>query len=190
MHLPEQQQLIISGVGGQGVLFITRLLAEAAINRGLAVITSETHGMAQRGGTVVSHLKVGSFDSPLIRPGQADGLLALKAESVGMHGAYVRVEGWAVANSQAGLKAQGPGTIWHVDAEAVARRINNLRAINLVTLGFALSRLAATRARQGLLFCTGDDIQAVLQKRLAGKPALLASAREALAAGAHEHSSP
>jgi indolepyruvate ferredoxin oxidoreductase beta subunit len=182
----EQQQLIISGVGGQGVLFVTRLLAEAAIDRGLAVFTSETHGMAQRGGTVVSHLKVGPFESPLVRPKQADGMLALKAESVALHGAYVKEEGWVVANSQAGIKAQAPGIVWNVDAEAVARRINNVRAINLVTLGFALSRLAATGGHQGLLFCTIDDILAVLQKRLAGKSALLASAREALAAGAHE----
>ena len=64
-----KQQIVISGVGGQGVLFVTRLLAEAAIARGLPVLTSETHGMAQRGGSVVSHLKVGDFSSPLIRSG-------------------------------------------------------------------------------------------------------------------------
>ena len=52
--------------------FVTRLLAEAAIAKGLAVLSSETHGMAQRGGTVLSHLKVGDFSSPLIRPGHAD----------------------------------------------------------------------------------------------------------------------
>ena len=45
-----EQQIIISGVGGQGVLFITRLLAEAAIQKGHSVLTAETHGMAQRGG--------------------------------------------------------------------------------------------------------------------------------------------
>ncbi|MCX5883025.1 MAG: 2-oxoacid:acceptor oxidoreductase family protein, partial [Deltaproteobacteria bacterium] len=50
-----KQQIIISGVGGQGVLFVTRLLAEAAMMKGYPVLTSETHGMAQRGGTVVSH---------------------------------------------------------------------------------------------------------------------------------------
>src|SRR5512138_1009352 len=76
------QQLIISGVGGQGILFITRLLAETAIAKGLPVLTSETHGMPPRGGIVVSHLKVGGFASPLVRPGRADGLLALKAETV------------------------------------------------------------------------------------------------------------
>jgi len=69
-----RQQIVISGVGGQGVLFITGLLADAAIDKGLPVFTSETHGMAQRGGTVISHLKVGDFSSPLIRPGHADGL--------------------------------------------------------------------------------------------------------------------
>ncbi|MDH3344895.1 MAG: 2-oxoacid:acceptor oxidoreductase family protein, partial [Desulfobacteraceae bacterium] len=47
-----RQQIVISGVGGQGVLFVTRLLAEAAIMKGFSVFTSETHGMAQRGGTV------------------------------------------------------------------------------------------------------------------------------------------
>jgi len=53
MNASVKQQVIISGVGGQGVLFVTRLLAEAAINKGLPVFTSETHGMAQRGGTVL-----------------------------------------------------------------------------------------------------------------------------------------
>ncbi len=59
-----QQQVVISGVGGQGVFFVTRLLAEAAIDKGLAVFISETHGMAERGGTVLSHLKVGGFPVP------------------------------------------------------------------------------------------------------------------------------
>ena len=78
MNEMNHQQKVISGVGGQGVLFDTRLMAEAAIRKGLPVLTSETHGMAQRGGTVISHLKVGAYTSPLIRTGQADVLLAMK----------------------------------------------------------------------------------------------------------------
>ena len=58
---PNNQQIIISGVGGQGVLFVTRLLAEAAINKGLAVFTSETHGMAQRGRDGAVAFKGGRF---------------------------------------------------------------------------------------------------------------------------------
>jgi indolepyruvate ferredoxin oxidoreductase beta subunit len=95
-----RQQILISGVGGQGVLFVTRILAEAAIARGLAVFTSETHGMAQRGGTVVSHLKVGEFHSPLIRAGQADGLLALKAENLSQHMSFLKPGGWVFLNSE------------------------------------------------------------------------------------------
>ena len=85
-----RQQIVISGVGGQGVLFVTRILAEAAIMKGISVLASETHGMAQRGGTVLSHLKVGNFSSPLIRPGNANGLLALKADSFARHGYFLK----------------------------------------------------------------------------------------------------
>ena len=97
-----QQQIVISGVGGQGVLFVTRLMAEAAIRKGLPVLTSETHGMAQRGGTVISHLKVGAYSSPLIRTGQADVLLAMKDEGAAQHGHYLHRDGWAVVNGADG----------------------------------------------------------------------------------------
>ena len=106
MNQTINQQIIISGVGGQGVLFVTRLLAEAAINKGLAVFTSETHGMAQRGGTVLSHFKVGSYTSPLIRPAQADGLLALRAENLAQHGGFLKDNGWIIANGQDDIKTE------------------------------------------------------------------------------------
>ena len=74
-----KQQILISGVGGQGVLFVTGLLAEAAINKGLPVFTSETHGMAQRGGSVTSHVRCGrKVFSPLIPEGQADVLMGFE----------------------------------------------------------------------------------------------------------------
>ena len=90
------QQLILSGVGGQGILFITRLLAETAIAKGLPVMTSETHGMAQRGGIVISHLKVGSFSSPLVQPGRAAGLI----EPVVIRG----VAGWRPSSLAYGVR--------------------------------------------------------------------------------------
>jgi len=83
------QQLIISGVNGQGILFITRLLAETAIAKGLPVLTSGTHGAAQPGGAVISHLKVGVFSDRLVRPGRADGLIALKSGSVPLHCSFL-----------------------------------------------------------------------------------------------------
>ena len=134
-----KQQLIISGVGGQGVLFVTRLLAEAAISKGLPVFTSETHGMAQRGGTVLSHLKVGDYSSPLIRPLQADGLLVLKAENMLPHGGFLRAGGWAVVNGQKDTIPEVSIPATAVDADTLAQEIANPKSVNLVVLGFALA---------------------------------------------------
>ncbi|MDR1970488.1 MAG: indolepyruvate oxidoreductase subunit beta [Treponema sp.] len=75
---------LITGVGGQGTVLLSRLIGEAALNRGLDVRGSETIGMAQRGGSVTSHLRIGegSF-SPLIPPGRADLIMAFEcAEAV------------------------------------------------------------------------------------------------------------
>jgi indolepyruvate ferredoxin oxidoreductase beta subunit len=167
------QQIVISGVGGQGVLFVTRLMAEAAIRKGLPVLTSETHGMAQRGGTVISHLKVGAYTSPLIRTGQADVLLAMKDEGAAQHGHYLHRDGWAVVNGA--VLADG----WRqLDADGLAHRIGNPRAVNLVVLGGALAEGAPHP-----LFCTAEDIRAVMAERLAAKPALLEKSYKALDAG-------
>lgn len=107
-----RQQILVSGVGGQGVLFITRLLADAAIACGHPVLTSETHGMAQRGGIVVSHLKVGAFESPLIRAGGADGLVALKEENLSAHRRFLSPSGWAVVSAKSfrGTGSRSPCT--------------------------------------------------------------------------------
>jgi indolepyruvate ferredoxin oxidoreductase beta subunit len=75
---------LITGVGGQGTVLLSRLIGEAAIARGLEIRGSETIGMAQRGGSVVSHLRMGQgLYSPLIPPGKADRIIAFEcAEAV------------------------------------------------------------------------------------------------------------
>lgn len=71
--------ILITGVGGQGTIFASRLLASAAINSGYNAGTAETIGMAQRGGSVSSHVRLGeSVKSPLIPDGKADLLLAFE----------------------------------------------------------------------------------------------------------------
>jgi indolepyruvate ferredoxin oxidoreductase beta subunit len=158
-----RQQILISGLGGQGVLFVTRLLAEAAIARGLPVFTCETHGMAQRGGTVVSHLKVGEFYSPLIRAGQADGLLALKSENLAQHGVFLKPRGWAVVNSRAEEPLGLPGSVFRLDADGQAQVIGQVKSINLIMLGFALAVAAKMKKGAGRLFCTLADIEQVVE---------------------------
>ena len=99
------QQIAISGVGGQGMLFVTKLLAETALDSGYSVLISETHGMAQRGGNVISHLKIKDRDdkgstlrSPLIRPGRADLLLVLHPDGLLIHGHFLKPGGWLFCN--------------------------------------------------------------------------------------------
>ncbi len=70
--------LIITGVGGQGVLLVTRVLAETASVQRLGVTVSEVHGMAQRGGAVVAMVRFGEAQSPLIGRGEANAILALE----------------------------------------------------------------------------------------------------------------
>jgi indolepyruvate ferredoxin oxidoreductase beta subunit len=183
MKPDSQCQIVISGVGGQGVLFITRLLAEAAIARGLPVFTSETHGMAQRGGTVISHLKVGDFTSPLITPGRADGLIALKAETLHQYHGFLKPGGWVTVNSPSPLAVQTQLTRLFFDADRVAQEINDIRSLNIIMLGFTLACAKLGEIDQDRMWCTMDDIAAVLAIRLKGRPQMLQSALNALRAG-------
>jgi indolepyruvate ferredoxin oxidoreductase beta subunit len=178
-----QQQLIISGVGGQGVLFVTRLLAEAAIKKGLPVFTSETHGMAQRGGTVLSHIKVGDFSSPLIRPKQADGLLVLKAENMTVHKSFLRSSGWAVVNGDHYGQQVTEIPVHNIDADALAQEIGNPKAVNIIVLGFALAKTGKVKAKQNKLFCTMTDIKSVLKNRFGKNKKMLEASLKALEAG-------
>jgi indolepyruvate ferredoxin oxidoreductase beta subunit len=96
-----RQRIIISGRGGQGVLTLTRVVAEAAALAGREVITTETHGMAQRGGAVLSTIKVGAFHGPLIAPGEAEVGLFLHADNLPVHSHYLRPGGAVVVNGSA-----------------------------------------------------------------------------------------
>jgi len=145
-----RQQIIVSGLGGQGVLCLTRVLAEAALEKGQAVLTSETHGMAMRGGTVISHIKVGAFRSPLIRRGQADIGLFLHADNWAVHGDHMKPAAGVFINTPA------PGDHRRVDAAALARESGSPVAANLVLLGFAL--------REGSLFCDAAAVEAVIRR--------------------------
>ncbi len=145
-----EMQIAITGRGGQGVLFITRILSECALELGLEVIASETHGMAMRGGSVISTLKVGNFKGPLIGSGQADVMLALDAGSM---------EAFLHLLSEKGtlfLNAPASDTYPCVDATGMAAEMGNVMVANLVLLGFAL--------RRDGLFCEYGRVQAMTEK--------------------------
>src|SRR4030042_2720716 len=145
-----KQQIVVSGIGGQGFLFVTRILAEAAIEKGMEVLTSETHGMAMRGGTVISHAKVRPFTSPLIRPGQADIGLFLHAGNLEVHRLFLKPGAVIYMNAAKNGDAEA------IDATHIAQEHGDLVIANLVLLGFAV--------RQGGLFCGAATIEAVLRR--------------------------
>jgi indolepyruvate ferredoxin oxidoreductase beta subunit len=70
--------IVLCGLGGQGILFMTKVLAQAALKKGYDVLGAETHGMAQRGGSVVSHLRLGDVQSSVVETGAAQVLFALE----------------------------------------------------------------------------------------------------------------
>lgn len=99
-------KIIIAGLGGQGVVFLTRLLSQAAVDLGYPVMVSETHGMSQRGGAVISHLKINGSEAPLIRQGTADLLLAMEPDEAVRNLPFLRQGGLVFVNTGAGLRAE------------------------------------------------------------------------------------
>ncbi|MHB8067147.1 MAG: 2-oxoacid:acceptor oxidoreductase family protein [Desulfobaccales bacterium] len=146
-----KQQIIISGLGGQGALTITRLLAEAAAALDLEVLTSETHGMAQRGGTVISMIKVGPFRGPLIPPGRADVGLFLALKNLAVHRFYLRADAAVFVNSPV------PGDFQNIDAQGLARQLGAAVAANLILLGYAAGKQA--------LFCGPELLEQVIRDK-------------------------
>lgn len=151
--------ILVVGVGGQGVLLASEVLGEAAALAGLDVKKSEVHGMAQRGGSVFSHLRFGrKVHSPLISRGEADFLLSFeKLESL-RYLDYLHRNSWALVNKQVVLplpvstgRAQYPRHVEKIfrehelrykmiDGLGLAARAGNAKAVNSVVLG-ALSKL-------------------------------------------------
>jgi indolepyruvate ferredoxin oxidoreductase beta subunit len=92
-------QYIIVGIGGQGILFTSRALGKIAIDKGLPVVGSEVHGMAQRGGSVISHFKVGGYSGPLVSEGQADVVMAFDQKEGIRNLAFLKEGGTFLVNT-------------------------------------------------------------------------------------------
>ncbi len=91
---------MVAGIGGQGILFATRVLGHIALEKGLPVIGSEVHGMSQRGGSVLSHFKIGAYRSPLIAAGEADILLAFDQTEALRNYHFLREGGQVILNAE------------------------------------------------------------------------------------------
>lgn len=155
--------ILFSGVGGQGILLASELTAYAQLEAGFDVKKSEVHGMAQRGGSVVAHLKYGErVYSPLIEPGTADIQVAFEELEAARYLPYLHRDSAVVVNTQKILppavatgKASYPENILDelksrginvvaLDAFAIAGEIGELRTANVVMVGAMSNFLAVS----------------------------------------------
>ncbi|HXV77538.1 MAG TPA: indolepyruvate oxidoreductase subunit beta, partial [Candidatus Polarisedimenticolaceae bacterium] len=147
-----KQNLLLSGVGGQGILAIAQAISHAALARGLRIKQAEVHGMAQRGGGVQSHLRIsdGEIASDLIPRGQADLLIAVEPlealrqlDFLSPAGAlvtsvnpFVNIDNYPPVESLLERIARHPRHIM-IDADRIARAAGSARTANVVMLGAA-----------------------------------------------------
>ncbi|MDI3503717.1 MAG: indolepyruvate ferredoxin oxidoreductase, beta subunit [Candidatus Cloacimonadota bacterium] len=156
-----KKDIILAGVGGQGILTIATILAHAALNRGWQLKQAEVHGMSQRGGDVQSHLRLSDqkIYSDLIALGQADMILSVEPMEALRYLPYLHEDGWVITNSkpfknipnypdEQALYKEIKAIKNHVlfDADAIAKEIKANRAMNIVVLGAAIKHLGFAEA--------------------------------------------
>ena len=156
--------VLIVGVGGQGTLFAGKVIGEVAEKSGLMVKQSEVHGMAQRGGSVVTYVRIGDqVISPLIEKGEADLIVAFEQLEALRWIEFLKPNGFVIVNEQMispmpviigpakypvdvfdRLDRAGVQTV-RVDAPTIAAQSGNPKAVNIVLLGMLAKRLPMAR---------------------------------------------
>lgn len=154
-----EKNIILAGVGGQGILSIAFVIDNAALDAGFEFKQAEVHGMAQRGGAVQSNLRYADHEihSDLIPKGAADMVLSVEPLEVMRYWHFLRPDGWVVSSVTPYINipdypetaqvldqlATFPNCIL-VDGGLIAKAAGNLRAQNMVAVGAASSKLDFT----------------------------------------------
>jgi len=152
--------IVIAGVGGQGVLLASKVLAEGALASGMDVKQNEVHGMAQRGGSVISFVRIGEqVYSPVVMPGSADILISFEPLEALRYVHYLKPGGKLVYNKvtinpstvASGLAtypadveeqiARACADAHGFDALAIAKKAGNAKAVNMVMVGSVMKYL-------------------------------------------------
>ena len=151
-----KQDIIVAGVGGQGILTVAGVICHAALAMGLRVKQSEVHGMAQRGGAVISHLRLSEkpIASDLVPHGSAHLVLAMEPMEGLRHLPHAHPDAMLIANctpvknvavypdvEQLLRRIQAWPRHVILDAEKLAREAGTVRAVNSVMLGAASDQL-------------------------------------------------
>jgi indolepyruvate ferredoxin oxidoreductase, beta subunit len=129
-------QGVICGKGGQGVISINHLLGRLATALGYGVISAETHGMAMRGGSVATLIKIGGFSSPSIGLGEAGFILATDMDEARRNFAYLKEGGFCIVNSAGGYDFPAGYSVIRTDASRLSiDSTGDTRNTGLVLLG-------------------------------------------------------
>ncbi len=173
--------IVLCGVGGQGTVLASKLVASAAMDKGFDVKSAETIGMAQKGGSVMSHLRIGNDAlTPMIGSGEADLIIGFEPSETVRMLPFLKKDGAIITSDRAvmpvtaALKGSsykgtdmtdylrslsGTGKLVIVDTESAVREVGSSKAMNMILLG------AASRA--GLLGdITHEDIIEAMKRKV------------------------
>ena len=174
-----KKDILICGVGGQGTVLASKLIAAATMEEGNTVQSAETIGMAQRGGSVTSHVRIGEAYSPLIPKGKCDMILAFEPAEAVRNLPYLKKDGLVIVSSvpvkptTESLHETGyDGTemivylrekcnVIVVDSEALCARYGSNKYLNVILLGVA--------AGSGVLGISKEAVKREIEKRVPGK---------------------
>jgi indolepyruvate ferredoxin oxidoreductase beta subunit len=155
----QTKNIMIVGVGGQGTLLTSRILGGITVEAGYDVKLSEVHGMAQRGGSVVTFVRYGErVAEPIVEEGQADLLIAFEQLEAKRYAHFLKKTGTIVVNEQridpitvvTGAASYPENIIeelkekyevYSVDAMAEALKIGNAKVFNIIVLGVAAQQM-------------------------------------------------
>ncbi|HYW97164.1 MAG TPA: indolepyruvate oxidoreductase subunit beta [Bacteroidales bacterium] len=185
-----KSDIILSGVGGQGILSIAAAIGLAAVENGLQLKQAEVHGMSQRGGAVQSHLRLSDreISSDLIPLGSADLIISVEPMESLRYLPFLSPDGWLVTNSTPFVnipdypdaeavvdEVKKTGNHIIIDADEIAREAGSVRSSNMVILGAASKYIGIpeeklTSGIRAVFSRKGDEIvQLNIRAFLAGK---------------------
>ena len=191
-----KQDIILAGVGGQGILSIATVIGSAALQQGLYIKQAEVHGMSQRGGDVQSNLRLSSdpIFSDLIPRGGADLIVSLEPLEALRYIPYLAPEGWIITNTvpfqnipdypsmdQVMGELDKLPRVIAIDVDAIAKEVGSPRSANMVLLGATaavLNILDPDKLREGIRRIFGRKGEAIVEANIKAFDAGLASAQK------------